>query len=66
MANKNDKNKMLSKEQQQLIQLIFEGNNNLAIQTILNIPKKTLDSRINKLYKKLNVKNRIELRLKYE
>lgn len=64
MANKNDKDKMLSKEQQQLIQLLFEGNNNLAIAAILGIPKKTLDSRINTLYKKFNVKNRLELRLK--
>lgn len=53
-------------KQEQLIKLVFEGNNNRAIATILGLSEKTIENKLKEIYRKFNVRNRVELRLKYE
>lgn len=55
----------LSPQQKKVFDLIMSGKSNKEIMADLFIEKSTLKSHINQLYKKLEVKNRQELRATY-
>jgi len=52
----------LTTRQKEVYELIVSGNSNKEIMAILFIEQSTLKSHINQIYKKLNVKNRREIK----
>ena len=55
----------LTERQREVYDLIISGKSNKEIMTELFIEQSTLKSHINQIYKKLDIKNRRELKLKH-
>lgn len=55
----------LTERQREVYDLIMSGKSNKEIMTELFIEQSTLKSHINQIYKKLDIKNRRELKLKH-
>ena len=62
----NDKINSLTPRQNEVLRLILSDKTNKEIMAELFIEASTLKTHINKIYKKLEIKNRKELRVKYK
>jgi DNA-binding CsgD family transcriptional regulator len=61
----NEVDNIFTEREKEIVQLIVEGKKNIEIANALFVELSTIKSHINNIYKKVNVKNRKEIREKY-
>jgi len=62
-TNSDDKLEKLSKHERECAILASDGNSNIEIASLLNVQEVTIKKHLSSVYKKLSLKNRIELAL---